>query len=334
MTVRRPESGESDTGDDARRKSGDDPSRDTARRRRPSRYDFATVRMTFRSGGERCVGRLYRPDRPSDPALVVLAGGPIGASGVGLDGYAERLASAGNAVVHFDERHTGDSDGEPRNLISPPRQRADWEAALAGLRGRSDVATDRVVLWGVDLAGGTVLDVAADDPRIAAVVSQTPVLAGRAFLRERGLGFLARGVLAGVRDRLQSPLLGPHSIAVADDGSDGGRGLSLVSTPSAHRGYRDLAGDDWEGQIPARSLLALARHVGDEERDRLACPALFVGATRDDVVPIETVEDLSDELADATLVSLPVGHFDLYEGTGFEQAIGHGLAFLDAVVGE
>jgi pimeloyl-ACP methyl ester carboxylesterase len=334
VTVRRPESGEDDAGDDARPESGDDARRDAARRRRPSRYDFSTVRMTFRSGDERCVGRLYRPDRPSDPALVVLAGGPIGASGVGLDRYAERLAAAGYAVFHFDVRHTGDSDGDPRNLLSPPRQRADWEAALSGLRGRSDVATDRVVLWGVDVAGGGVLDVAADDPRVRAVVSQTPILSGRAFLRDRGLGFLARGVLSGVRDVLQSRLLGPHSIPVAADGSDGSRGLSLVSTPSARRGYRDVAGDEWDGRLPARSLLALARHVGDADRERLACPVLFVGGTRDDVVPIESIEEVSEEIADATLVRLPSGHFDCYDGTGFEQAIGHGLAFLDAAVGE
>jgi len=290
--------------------------------------------MTFRSGDERCVGRLYRPDRPSEPALVVLTGGPIGASGIGLDRYAERLAAAGYAVFHFDVRYTGDSDGEPRNLVSPPRQRADWEAALSGLRGRSDVATDRIVLWGVDLAGGTVLDVAADDPRVRAVVSQTPVLSGRAFLRDRGLGFLVRGVFAGVRDVAQSRLFGPHSIAVADDGSERGRGISLVSTPSAHRSYCDVADDEWDGRIPARSLLALARHTGDEDRERLACPVLFVGGTRDDVVPIESIEEVSEEIADATLVRLPSGHFDCYDGTGFEQAIGHGLAFLDAAVGE
>ena len=51
----------------------------------PSRYGFSTVRLTFRSGGERCVGRLYRPDRPSNPPLVVHAGGPVGAGGRPLE---------------------------------------------------------------------------------------------------------------------------------------------------------------------------------------------------------------------------------------------------------
>ncbi|WP_238993932.1 alpha/beta hydrolase [Halobellus captivus] len=328
MTIRRPE--HDDSSDQSTVERGPRPE---ARRKRPSRDDFSTVTLTFRSGGERCVGRLYRPDRPADPALIVLGGGPIGAEGAGLDRFAERLAAAGCAVFHFDERTTGDSDGEPRNHLSPTRQRADWEAALAGLRGRSDVATDRVILWGIDLAGGTVLDVAADDPRVSAVVAQTPILDGRAFLRQRGAGFLAKGILSGVCDVIQSRLRGPHTVPIADESGESG-GSALVSTPSAHRAYRDLVDDDWENRTPARSLLALARHTAGDDRDRLACPVLFVGGTRDDVVPIESIEAASESLANATLVRLPAGHFDLYDGRGFEQAIGHGLAFVDAAVSE
>ena len=298
---------------------------------RPSRYEFSTVRLTFRSGGERCAGRLYRPDQPADPPLVVLAGGPIGAGGRPLSPYAERLAAAGYAAFSFDFRHTGDSDGDPRNLVSPARQRADWEAALSGLHSRDDVATDRTVLWGVGLAAAGALAVAADDPRISGVVAATPVLSGRAFLRERGVGFLAGGALAGVRDRLLSAIGRPHTVPVVADGVDGGR-LALVSTPGASRAYRDLAGDEWENRTPARSLLALWRHTGNDDRRRPTCPVLLVGGTRDDVATIEAAEDAAESLPDATLVRLPAGHFDFYDGDAFDRCVRHGLAFLDATV--
>lgn len=303
----------------------------TASRDRPSRYEFSTVRLTFRSGGERCVGRLYRPDQPSNPPLVVLAGGPIGAGGRPLAPYAERLAAAGYAAFSFDFRHTGDSEGEPRNLVSPARQRTDWEAALAGLRGRGDVATDRTVLWGVGLAAEGALAVAADDPRISGVVAGTPILSGRAFLRERGLGFLAGGFLAGVRDRVLSTVGRPYTVPVVAGGADGDGGrFALVSTPGASRAYHDLAGDDWENRTPARSFHALWRHTGDDERRRPTCPVLLVGGTRDDVAGIEAAEAAAASLPDATLVRLPAGHFDLYDGDGFDRCVRHGLAFLDA----
>ena len=302
-----------------------------ASRRRPSRYDYSKITLTFRSGGERCVGRLYRPDRPSTPPLVVLAGGPIASGGRPLAPYAERLAAAGYAASSFDFRHTGDSDGIPRNMMSPARQRTDWEAALAGLRGRGDVATDTTVLWGVGLAGCGALDVAANDPRIDGVVAQTPILSGRAFLRRRGLGFVAGGLLTGLRDRLQSVVAGPHLVPVADDGREGGSRLALVSGPGTVRGYRDLASEEWDNRTPARSVLALWRHTDDDTRTRPACPVLLVSGTRDDVASVDAAEAAAASLPDATLVRLPAGHFDLYEGRGFERCLRHGVAFLDTV---
>ena len=305
-------------------------------RERPSRYDYATVRLTFRSGGTRCVGRLYRPDRPSSPPLVVLAGGPVASGGRPLAPYAERLAAAGYTAFYFDFRHTGDSDGDPRNLVSPARQRVDWAAALAGLRGRGDVATDRTVLWGIGLAGDGALATAADDPRIAGVVAQTPILSGRTFLRERGLGFVAGGLLAGVRDRVQSAVGRPYAVPVVADGVDGaaadgnGGRFALVSAPTASRGYRDLADEAWTNRTPARSILALWNHTGDDDRRRPTCPVLLVGGTRDDVAGVEPAAEAVASLPDATLVRLPAGHFDLYDGTGFDRCVRHGLAFLDA----
>lgn len=303
---------------------------DRSSRDRPSRYDYSTARLTFRSGSERCSGRLYRPDRPSNPPLVVLAGGPIGAGGRPLRPYAKRLAAAGYAAFDFDFRHTGDSDGQPRNLVSPPRQRADWEAALAGVRDRGDVATDSILLWGVGLAGRSALDVAADDPRVDGVVAQTPILSGRAFLRRRGMRFLSRGLLAGVRDRLQSQVAGPHSVPVVTGEYDDESRPALVSGPGVSRRYRDLADDEWTNRTPARSILSLWRDAGDDERTRPTCPVLLVGGAHDDA-DVEATESVAETLPDATLVRLPAGRLDLYEGRGFERCLRHGLAFLDAM---
>ena len=212
--------------------------------------------------------------------------------------------------------------------MSPARQRADWEAALSGLRGRSDVATDRTVLWGVGLAGDGALAVAADDPRISGVVAQTPVLSGRAFLRDRGLAGVAGGLLAGVRDRIQAAAGRPHLVPVVADPDGGGR-VALVSAPSASRGYRDLAGEGWANRTPARSIISLWRHT-DDDRRRPTCPVLLVGGTRDDIVGTDRAAAAATSLPDATLVRLPAGHFDLYDGDGLDRCVRHGLAFLDS----
>ncbi|RDI72432.1 alpha/beta hydrolase [Halopelagius longus] len=303
---------------------------DRSRSRRPSRYEFSKVTMGFESGGERCTGWLYRPDRPSDPPVVVMAGGIAGERSFGLPAYAERLAEAGYAVFLFDYRNHGDSEGEPRNLLSPSRQRTDWEAAIAGVRERDGLDTRRLVLWGTDLGGGHVLDVAADDARVKAVVAQTPVLSGRSLLTTNGYGYLAKGVLAGVRDKLQSLVAGPHTVSVTGDPGES----ALLSTPGARAGYLDLVphASEWNNETPARSLLSLATYSAGDEAEAITCPVLFIAAERDDVVSADAVEKKAESVSDATFVRLPAGHFDLYEGAAFEQAVGHGIAFADGTL--
>ena len=161
--------------------------------------------------------------------------------------------------------------------------------------------------------------------------SGSTVRSGRAFLRSRGLGTLARGAAAGVRDLLQSPFFGAHAVPIVDEGAGD---PALVSAPGAARRYRDLAAEDWENRTPGRSFLALARHTCRDGGARPTCPTLVIGGTRDDVVPIESVEATADAVPTATLLRLPVNHFDLYADEGLTQAVGHGLAFLDSVVRE
>lgn len=299
---------------------------------RPSRESFSKVTMGFESAGERCSGWLYHPDRPAEPPVVVMAGGLAGERSFGLPAYAERLAEAGYAVFLFDYRNHGDSDGDPRNLVSPSRQRTDWEAAVESVRGRNDLDTTRLVLWGTDIGGGHALDVAAADPRVRAVVAQTPVLSGRDLLSTRGLGFVVKSVLSGVRDRLQSLLTDPHTVPVAGDPEE----FALVSTPGARRGYLDTVptDSDWDNETPARSLLNLVRFSAGDDLESVACPVLVVGGTRDDVVPVDGVESAADALSNATFLRLPTGHFDVYEGDGRDSVVGHGLAFLNGEVGD
>ncbi len=94
--------------------------------------------VRFQSSGEMCRGDLYLPDEDTQPPIVVLpTGSAVRERGDCLrthGGLPNRLA----AFV-FDYRTFGDSDGQPRNLVSPHRQLADWQAAVNHVRAREDV---------------------------------------------------------------------------------------------------------------------------------------------------------------------------------------------------
>ena len=93
--------------------------------------------VAFLSDGVTCRAWAYVPDAavPRPLPCIVMAHGLSGTRNASLEPYAERFAAAGFYVVLFDYRYLGDSDGEPRQLISIPRQLEDWKSAIAFARG-------------------------------------------------------------------------------------------------------------------------------------------------------------------------------------------------------
>lgn len=300
---------------------------DRAGVKRPSRYEFSKVAVDFESGGERCSGWLYRPDRPAEPPVIVMAPGLGAEMDFGPHRYAERLAAEGYAVLLFDYRGFGSSDGGVRRLISPARQVEDYRAAVAAARGLDGVDASRVALWGASLAGGHVLQVAAGDPRIAAVVAQAPVVDGVAFARRGGVTHLVKGVVAGVRDRIQSLALGPHTVPVVGDADE----FAVVSGPGARYDFEALVPPQvqWENATPARVFLSLLRYRPAKAAERVTCPTLVVAGARDAVAPADAALSAAESMPNATYLRLPIGHFDAYGGRAFERSVDHQLAFLE-----
>src|SRR3954471_13134199 len=127
--------------------------------------------IEFHSGEDECAAWLYRPEDDGPHPIVVLAHGFGGVREARLWAYAERFAAAGLAALVFDYRHFGASAGQPRQLLDIQAQLADWRAAVSSARERFG----RVGLFGSSFGGGHVLEIAADDHEIAAVVAQCPM---------------------------------------------------------------------------------------------------------------------------------------------------------------
>ena len=68
------------------------------------------------------------------PPIIVGAHGIAGQKDMGLEPFAEFFATKGMAVLLFDYRNFGGSEGEPRNWVSPNRHLQDWAAALDYIR--------------------------------------------------------------------------------------------------------------------------------------------------------------------------------------------------------
>ena len=130
--------------------------------------------LTFQSHGTRCAATLYLPDS-SEPVPCLVMGHGFSGTQDRLEAYARRFAEARMAVLTFDYRHFGRSEGEPRQLVDCRRQLEDWRAAVELARSLAVVDGQRIALWGSSLSTSHVLHLAADDPTIVAVIVQVPV---------------------------------------------------------------------------------------------------------------------------------------------------------------
>ncbi len=143
-----------------------------------------TVDVSFFSEAVRLAGYWRTPD----------SGGPLrgavvqGPGWLGLrDGrlylrYHEALTGAGFAVLVFDYRGFGDSEGE-RGRLSVGDQLIDLVNAVSYVAARGEVDSDAVGVFGSGgTGGGNAVLLAARDPRVRAVVCQVPVADGADWL--------------------------------------------------------------------------------------------------------------------------------------------------------
>ena len=288
--------------------------------------------VEFLSAGTTCRAWLTYPAGATQPVpMVVMAHGFGATRERRLEPYARRFNDAGLATLIFDYRTFGASDGEPRNHADWERELADWHAALAYARSLPGVDRERLALWGTSFAGGLVVSVAAQDGRVAAIVSQCPMMDGRAasVVAARRSGALGALRLAahGIFDAAGAALGRPaHYVPkVAKPGQ-----LGAMTSHDAWDGYMRLTDGGLLGTnaVTARSVMKVSRFRPVRDAERVKCPALVQICERDTVAPVSAAEKTVRRMERGEVVRYAVGHFDVYFDEAFERSVRDQTAFL------
>lgn len=292
---------------------------------------LAPTTMQFSSGGSSCVADLYRPRGAGPFPVVVMAHGLGGTRKMRLPAFAGRFVAAGYACLLFDYRHFGDSEGEPRQLIDIDRQLADWKAAIAHARSLQDVDPTRVIIWGTSFSGGHVLATAAEDEKLAAVISQCPFTDGLASgLAAEPLVSLKLTGLA-LRDRIGA-LFGLSPVLVPLAGRPGE--TALMTSPDSWDGYHGLIpiGANICTDATARFALDIIRYFPGRRTPQIQAPVLFCVCDPDSVAPARQTLRHARRTPRHEIKRYPHGHFDIYVGKAFERVVRDQIDFLNRVV--
>ncbi|MEG4817319.1 alpha/beta hydrolase [Microcoleus sp. K5-D4] len=132
-------------------------------------------RVTFKNQyNMQVVGNLFIPknlDRNAkNPAIIV--GHPMGAvKEQSSNLYAQKLAEQGFVTLSLDLSFWGESEGQPRNVVSPDIYAEDFSAAVDFLGTQSFVDRNRIGVLGICGSGSFVISAAKIDPRLKAIAT-------------------------------------------------------------------------------------------------------------------------------------------------------------------
>jgi len=285
--------------------------------------------IAFYSEGCRLSGHLYLPDDGGDgkskPAII-LAHGFTGVKEMLLPDFATSFADQGWIALTFDYRGFGTSEGQRGRLLAPD-QVEDIRNAVTYARTRSEVDPERIGLWGTSYGCGLVVQAAAADDRVKAVVAQIGIADGRTSLT-RSLGEQQiEGLKAMVeQDRKQRVQTG-HGTYVDP--------FTVIPDPEMKATFEKHFAElpHLKTQITLQFIEAHMEFSPISVVDRISPRALLIIAAEHDVIcPADELKRMYDRAGDPKRFALLDGltHFQCYEGQGLERASAEAIEWYKA----
>jgi len=295
---------------------------------------FERRAVKFFSKDSLCKGWLYVPQEEKRFPIIIMAHGIGLTKESGLEPYAEKFANSGFAVLLFDYRFFGESDGEPRQLFSVKYQLQDWAAAIEYAKTLDYINPEKIALWGTSFSGGHVVVTAARHPEIAAISAQCPMMDAFAslimFVKSAGVfNFFKLGFL-GMIDQVKGLFkLTPVYVPV---GGEPGK-LAVMAAEDVVPALKKLTSKTWKNQLGARYALWIGAYRPIAHAGKVKCKALIQVCLRDKLVSPEAAMKTAKKMgSSAILQEFDCGHFDIYTGELFAKGSDKQLDFFEEVL--
>lgn len=297
-----------------------------------SKTGFILKNASFKSEGLNCDAKLFVPKDVKKPPVIIMAHG-FGAEMIfGIPAYAEKFAANGFAVLTFDYRYFGRSEGKPAHLISPAKQLKDWEAAIEFARTLEDVDGERICIWGCSYSGGHAFVTAARNNNVKAFIAMVPFMDALYMLKISGVKKILKFNVSAYRDIFNS-LTGrtPCHVPIIGRPDE----PAVLNTPECYDGYMSTipAGYEWKNEMPARTILEMTWYRPFKQISKIKCSGLVILAENDSLTDFELAERSFRDMKNISVLKYPCGHFNFFEGEYFKKAADEELRFLKRIFG-
>ncbi len=268
-------------------------------------------------------GWLYKPDNGSPSPLIVMAHGFSATKEMHLDDFAEVFAAAGFAVLVYDNRCLGESDGMPRGEIDPWAQIQDYRAAITWASELPDIDPERIGIWGSSYSGGHVFVVAAIDRRVRCVVSQVPLISGyenaRRLVRSDMIAVLRGAFDADRTARYHGKDPAMIQVCFDQDATE----MCALPTQDTHDFFLGPIlerATTWKNEVTLRSVEMFLDYEPGAYLPLITPTPLMVVAARGDHLTVVdlTTRAFSTAHEPKQLLLVPGGHFEAYVGEAFQ----------------
>ncbi|MCX7366816.1 MAG: alpha/beta fold hydrolase [Alphaproteobacteria bacterium] len=286
-----------------------------------------TIRTHFISRSQRCAAWLTLPTGQGPHPTILLVHGGGATHEMILDQYERWFSQAGFAVLAFDFRHLGESEGEPRQLMDLRRYFEDIDAALDFIKSHDDLDATRVALWGTSFGASHVVATAARRRDIAAAIVQCPILRGRAPALRSGLGHLLRFTGPILSDLLRGALgLARRYVPIVGRPGE----LAFVNRPGAWEGWHSVMppGYAFDSRVQASAAISMLFYDAASQAKQVQCPLLVCVSDKEDLMDPDIAARVARDAPRGVARHYPADHFDVYHSPLVGRIVADQIAFL------
>lgn len=293
--------------------------------------------IEFGSQGAILRGRLYLPESKSkkSPVVVMAHGFTATINGMTADKYAEEFYKAGFAVLLYDHRNLGISDGEPRQEINFWVQSRGYIDCIDFALTQSEIDETKIAVWGCSASGREAFMIGAVDDRVKVILTQVPAFGGESPHEDKEGKLFAYAKKVLLSDRIKDL---PHTTSpqIAVVSLDQEKTSSFLHEETAYHWFTQYGGrkgTNWQNTITvSRPVMPDLFHVG-QFAPHLKAPILMIVADDDEIEganPIITCEVFNMINQPKELVDIDGGHFGLlhYPSPIFDKSSKAQIDFL------